>query len=95
MTRPNNWEDDSVEIYLDLNNSKAPTYDNDDFQVNMPRDAGALMALASVLNLGPITVARTRERCWLRAQSDTAWSALNGAARSWARPSLFDRAQRR
>jgi Carbohydrate family 9 binding domain-like len=76
---PENWKDDSVEIYLDLNNSKMATYDADDFQINVPRDAGALQSIGNGLNLGAITVVRTENAVGYELKVTLPWSALNGA----------------
>jgi hypothetical protein len=76
----NNWEDDSVEIYLDLNHAKATSYDGDDFQINVPRDAGTLVGIGPNINFGSITVARTENANGYELKVTLPWSALNGAA---------------
>src|ERR1041384_778865 len=75
---PENWNDDSVEIYLDLNNSKAAPYDADDFQINVPRDAGAVQPIGNV-NVNSITVVRTENANGYELKVTVPWSSLNGA----------------
>jgi hypothetical protein len=74
----NNWDDDSVEIYLDLNNSKAPTYDGDDYQIMVPRDAGTTTGIGSI-TYASIVVARTENANGYELKITVPWAALNGA----------------
>jgi len=85
----NNWEDDSVEIYLDLNNAGAATYDADDFQINIPRDAGTLVGLGNV-NFASITVTRTENANGYQIKVSVPWTALNGAASQVGKTIGFD-----
>jgi hypothetical protein len=84
----NNWEDDSVEVYLDLNHAKATTYDGDDFQINVPREGG-LMGIGNV-NLGSITVARTENANGYELKVTVPWAALNGAGSQVGKTIGFD-----
>ena len=73
-----NWQDDSVEVYLDLNHAKSATYDADDFQINIPR-TGTPQAIGTV-TLGAITVTRTDDKKDYELKVKIPWSALNNAA---------------
>jgi hypothetical protein len=77
----NNWEDDSIEIYLDLNNAKTTTYESNDFQVNVPRHAGNnVVGIGTNLNTGAVTVTRTTDAMGYTLIVGIPWSALNNAA---------------
>jgi hypothetical protein len=86
----NNWEDDSVEIYLDLNHAKSATYDADDFQVNVPRDAGTLVGIGANINFGSITVVRTESAGGYELKVTLPWAALNGAGSQVGKTIGFD-----
>lgn len=86
----NNWEDDSVEIYLDLNNAGAATYDGDDFQINVPRDAGTLVGIGPNINFASITVARTENANGYQLKVSVPWNALNGAGSQLNKTIGFD-----
>ncbi len=72
-----NWNDDSVEVYLDLNHAKAAAFDADDFQINVPR-SGTVQFIGAV-DIGGITVMRTDDNKDYRLQVTIPWSALNNA----------------
>jgi hypothetical protein len=84
-----NWQDDSVEIYLDLNNSKTSPYDADDFQITVPRAAGALSGLGAY-NMGAIVVQRTSDAMGYRLQIEIPWAALNNAPSQVGKTIGFD-----
>lgn len=86
----NNWEDDSVEIYLDLNHAKATTYDADDFQINVPRDAGTIVGAGTNLTYAAITVSRTENANGYQLKVSVPWSALNGAGSQLGKTIGFD-----
>jgi hypothetical protein len=73
-----NWQDDSVEIYLDLNHANTATYEGDDFQITVPRAAGALSGVGNY-NMGMVVVQRTTDAMGYRLQIEIPWAALNGA----------------
>jgi hypothetical protein len=76
-----NWQDDSVEIYVDLNNAKTATYQADDFQLNVPRMAGNnVVGIGTNLNTGAVTVTRTSSATGYTLIVGIPWTALNNAA---------------
>lgn len=85
-----NWDDDAVEIYLDLNHAKAATYDGDDFQLMIPRDAGTIIGIGPNINFGSITVARTENANGYQLKVTVPWNALNGAASQVGKTIGFD-----
>jgi Carbohydrate family 9 binding domain-like len=86
----NNWEDDSVELYLDLNSAGAVTYDGNDFQLNIPRDAGTLVGIGPNLNFAAITVTRTENANGYQLKVSVPWNALNGATSQVGKTIGFD-----
>jgi hypothetical protein len=77
----NNWEDDSIEIYLDLNNAKTTSYQNDDFQINVARHAGNdVVGIGTNLNLAAVSVTRTTDATGYTLIVGVPWSALNNAS---------------
>jgi hypothetical protein len=75
-----NWQDDSVEIYLDLNNAKTTAYQADDFQINVPRHAGnAVVGIGTSLNTGAVMVTRTTNATGYTLAITIPWTALNNA----------------
>lgn len=72
-----NWKDDSVEVYLDLNHAKSAPFDADDFQINVPR-VGSPQAIGAV-NLGAIVVTRSDDNTDYELNVMIPWSALNNA----------------
>jgi hypothetical protein len=76
-----NWQDDSVEIYLDLNNAKTTTYQADDFQVMVPRHAGNnVVGIGTGLNTSAVMVTRTTGAAGYTLAITIPWTALNNAA---------------
>jgi endo-1,4-beta-xylanase len=76
-----NWQDDSIEIYVDLNNAKTATYQADDFQINVPRLAGNnVVGIGTGLNTGAVTVTRTSSASGYTLIIGIPWTALNNAA---------------
>jgi hypothetical protein len=87
----NSWEDDSVEIYLDLNHAKTTTYEDNDFQINVSRHAGNnVVGIGSNLNTGAVTVTRTTDANGYTLIISVPWSALNGAAYPQGKTIGFD-----
>jgi hypothetical protein len=75
-----NWEDDSVEIYLDLNNAGTATYETaNDFQITVPRAAVALSGSTNY-TAASIVVMRTNSATGYTLQISIPWNALQGAA---------------
>jgi hypothetical protein len=88
---PENWKDDSIEIYLDLNHAKTATYEADDFQINVPRHAGNnVVGIGTNLNTGAVTVTRTTDASGYTLIVSVPWSALNGAAYPQGKTIGFD-----
>lgn len=72
------WNDDAVEIYLDLNNGKTGTLQPDDAQIVVPRLTAAITGGFGSVNYGAITVVRTSIGATGYALDVTVpWSALN------------------
>jgi hypothetical protein len=87
----NSWEDDSVEIYLDLNHAKTATYEADDFQINVSRHAGNnVVGIGTNLNTGAVTVTRTTDANGYTLIVSVPWSALNGATYPQGKTIGFD-----
>jgi hypothetical protein len=77
----NNWDDDSIEIYLDLNNGKTATYQNDDFGIVVARHAGNnVTGIGTNLNVAAVTVTRTTDATGYTLLIGVPWSALNNAS---------------
>lgn len=76
-----NWEDDGVEIYLDLNNGKTTYYQADDFQINVARHAGNnVIGIGTNLNTAAVSVTRTTDAAGYKLIVTVPWSALNNAS---------------
>lgn len=75
----NNWEDDSIEIFLDLNNAKTTTYQADDFQISVPRHAGNAVVGIGTITYNSITVTRTTDASGYTLIVSVPWAALNNA----------------
>jgi hypothetical protein len=73
-----NWEDDSVEIYLDLNHSNGGAYDADDFQITVPRANTALSGVGAY-DKNAVVVQRSSDAMGYTLEVSIPWSALNGA----------------
>jgi hypothetical protein len=85
-----NWMDDSVEIYLDLNHANTATYEaNDDYQITIPRAAGALSGLGGY-DMGLIVVQRTSDAMGYTLQIEIPWAALNNAPSQVGKTIGFD-----
>ena len=87
---PDNWDDDAVEIYLDLNHAKATAYDGDDFQIMIPRDAGTMIGIGPNINFGSIAVTRSENANGYQLKVSIPWSALNGAGSQLNKTIGFD-----
>lgn len=75
-----NWEDDSVEIYLDLNNAGTASYEvENDFQITVPRAAVGLSGTSNYTQ-GAVVVSRTSNASGYSLTISIPWAALNGAA---------------
>jgi Carbohydrate family 9 binding domain-like len=85
-----NWDDDSVEIYLDLNHAKATAYDGDDFQIMIPRDAGTTIGIGPNINFGSIVVTRIENANGYELKVALPWNALNGAGSQVGKTIGFD-----
>ncbi len=85
-----NFDDDSAEIYLDLNHARSGVYDADDYQINIPRDAGTLVGFGTKLDSGAITVMRTENVNGYELKVTWPWSAMNGAGSQVGKTIGFD-----
>jgi len=75
----NNWEDDAVEIYLDLKDDKSTSFQSDDFQIVVPRSTDALSGEGSV-NYASITVTRAEVAGGYTLDVSIPWAALGGSS---------------
>ena len=66
------------------------TYDGDDFQINIPRDAGTLVGIGPNINFNSITVTRTENANGYQMKVSVPWNALNGAASQVGKTIGFD-----
>lgn len=89
-----NWQDDSVEVYLDLNRGKTAAYETDDFQITIPRNAGALSGGTGTngnLNYNAIVVSnRKSDATGYSLSVSIPYSALNGAGDQTGKTIGFD-----
>ncbi len=75
------WQNDSVEIYLDLNNGKTGTYQADDYQLTIARDvADTEIQGNDSANEGMIVVVKSSNSCGYTIDVTVPWAALDGAA---------------
>ena len=74
----NNWEDDAVEIYLDMNHAKSAAYQADDVQIIVPRAAGTLSGIGTV-TFASITVVRAEVTGGYTLDVSVPWAALNNS----------------
>jgi hypothetical protein len=87
---PDNWDDDAVEVYLDLNHAKATAYDGDDFQIMIPRDAGTSIGAGPNINFGSLTSTRSENANGYELKVSVPWNALNGAGSQVGKTIGFD-----
>ncbi len=74
------WQNDSVEIYLDLNNGKTGTYEADDYQLTIARDvADTEIQGNDSANEGMIVVVKSSNACGYTIDVTVPWAALDGA----------------
>jgi hypothetical protein len=73
---PDNWNDDAVEIYLDLNNGKTTTFQPDDCEIVIPRLTGAVNGVGTV-SYANIVVNKTPGATSYTVDAKVPWSALN------------------
>jgi hypothetical protein len=89
-----NWQDDSVEVYLDLNHAKTTAYETDDFQITIPRNAGALSGGTGTngnLSYNAIVVSnRKTDATGYSLSVSIPYSALNGAGDQTGKTIGFD-----
>ena len=85
----NNWEDDSIEIYLDMNHAKTTAYQADDFQIVVPRAAGALSGIGT-FTAAAISVVRSEVAGGYVLDVSIPWSSLNGLGSQLGKTIGFD-----
>jgi hypothetical protein len=73
---PDNWNDDAVEIYLDLNNGKTTMFQADDCEIVIPRLTGAVNGVGTV-TYANIVVNKTPGATSYTVDAKVPWSALN------------------
>jgi hypothetical protein len=73
------WEDDSVEIYLDLNNAKTATYQADDYQITIAREVTADIQGNESCDESKISVVRSSDANGYTLDVTIQWAALDGA----------------
>jgi hypothetical protein len=74
------FNDDAVEIYLDLNNSKAGTIQPGDCEILIPRLTGAAsvpQGASTVSNLGAFTINKSSNATGYTVDATIPWTALN------------------
>ena len=85
----NNWEDDAVEIYLDMNHAKTATYQADDVQIIVPRAAGTLSGIGTV-TFASISVVRAEVTGGYTLDVSIPWASLNNAGSQLGKTIGFD-----
>jgi len=70
------WEDDSVELYLDLNNGKSGAYQSDDHQITIARGATDIQGNYGDATIGSIVVVRTTDAAGYTLDVTIPWAAL-------------------
>ena len=91
----NLWDDDAVEIYLDMNHAKSTTYQADDVQIIVPRLAPGGAFSATPGGLGTVTwanigVVRTEVTGGYTLDVSVPWAALNGLGSQLGKTIGFD-----
>jgi hypothetical protein len=91
----NVWDDDAVEIYLDMNHSKSATFQADDVQIIVPRLAPGGAFSATPGGLGTVTwasivVVRTEVTGGYTLDVSVPWAALNGLGSQLGKTIGFD-----
>jgi hypothetical protein len=70
------WNDDAVEVFLDLNNGKSNGYQGDDFQIIVPRDESATNSPQGAANTGSMPVERSSNGTGYKVKLTIPWSAI-------------------
>lgn len=69
------WNDDAIEVYLDLNNGKTSTYEADDFQIIVPRDESPIVSPQQA-GTGAMLVERSSNATGYKLTLTVPWSTI-------------------
>lgn len=74
------WNDDAVEVFLDLNGAKSATYQGDDFQIIVPRDESATHSPQPSANTAAMPVVeRSSNAAGYKVKISVPWSTIGVA----------------
>jgi hypothetical protein len=76
---PDPWNDDAVEVFLDLDNGKSTSYQGNDFQVIVPRDESATHSPQGSANTGAMLVERSSNAAGYTVELTIPWSTIGEA----------------
>jgi hypothetical protein len=73
---PEPWNDDAVEVFLDLNRGRTNYYEGDDFQIIVPRDESATHSPQGGANTGSMPVERSSNAAGYKVKITIPWSTI-------------------
>jgi hypothetical protein len=73
------WNDDAVEVFLDLDNGKTNAYQSNDFQIIVPRDESATQSPQGGANAGSMPVERSSNAAGYKVKLTVPWSTLGAS----------------
>jgi hypothetical protein len=73
---PDPWNDDAVEVFLDLNRGRTNYYEADDFQIIVPRDESSTFSPQGAANTGAMPVERSSNAAGYKVKITIPWSAI-------------------
>ena len=74
------WNDDAVEVFLDLNDGKSSSYQSDDFQLIVPRDESATNSPQANANTSSMPVERFSNATGYKIKLTVPWSSIGAGA---------------